>query len=120
MHMFKILHSMTSNDLNIEFVSRPRLGYLAKIPSINKDSSAANKTLYNNSFAVVGPKLWNAIPYKLNTISNIDDFKQKLTKFMLSVPDTPPVKGYFPKNSNSILCWHKDKEAIKLWGVCRM
>ena len=69
MHMFKILHGLTSNDLNIEFVSRPRLGNIAKIHQINKLSSAANVTLYENSFGVLGPKLWNSIPYKINAIT---------------------------------------------------
>ena len=117
MHMFKILNEQISNDLGIQFVRRPRLGNLAKIPPVNKHSTAANRTLYENSFAVRGPKLWNAIPYKLNTITDINTFKKKLTKFMLMVPDTPPVKGYSPQNSNSLLCWKDDKQASKLWGV---
>ena len=117
MHMFKILHGQTSNDLDIQFVNRPRLGNLAKIPLVKKHSMAANKTLYETSFAVAGPKLWNAIPYNLNSISDINVFKKKLTRFMLMVPDTPPVKGYSPQNSNSLLCWKTDKQASKLWGV---
>ena len=32
LHMWKILHGQTSNDLNVQFVSRPRLGTLAIIP----------------------------------------------------------------------------------------
>ena len=120
MHMFKVFHGMTSNDLNIEFYSRPRLGNLAKVPPINRCASAANVTRYETSFAVRGPKLWNAIPYKINTIPDIGEFKKQLTKFMLMVPDTPPVRGYSTKNSNSILCWKEDKEASKVWGVCRM
>ena len=53
LHMWKILHGQTSNDLNIQFVARPRLGNLAIIPSSRKSSSAANQSLFDNSFAVI-------------------------------------------------------------------
>jgi hypothetical protein len=88
--MWKILHGQTSNDLNIQFVSLPRLGNLALIPP----SSAANQTLFDNSFAMQGPKLWNAMPHHLNGI-------QGLQRFLLPFPDKPPIRGYTPPNSNS-------------------
>ena len=105
LHMWKILHGKTSNDLNVLFVSRPRLGNLAVIPSKRRTSSTANLTLFDNSFAVQGPKLWNAIHYHLNVIQDLEHFKDKLTKFMLSLPDKPPIRGYTPPNTNSLLCW---------------
>ena len=55
------------------------------------------------SFAVKGPKLWNAMPYDLNVIQDLEHFKDQLTKFMLSLPDRPPIRGYTPPNSNSLL-----------------
>ena len=67
LHLWKIVHGKTSNDLNIQFVSRPKLGTLAIIPSKSRTSSAANQTLFDNSFAVQGPKLWNAMPHHLNS-----------------------------------------------------
>ena len=57
LHMWKILNSKTSNDLSIEFVFRPRLGNLAKIPLCNRSSSAFHWTAYERSFSVMGPKL---------------------------------------------------------------
>ena len=116
LHMWKILHGQTSNDLNIQFVARPRLGNLAIIPSSRKCSSAANQSLFDNSFAVKGPKLWNAMPYHLNVIQDLERFKDQLTKFMLSLPDMPPIRGYTPPNSNSLLCWRKDGGTTLLWG----
>ena len=101
--MWKILHGKTSNNLNVLFVSRPRLGNLAVIPSKRRTSSTANLTLFDNSFAVQGPKLWNAIPYHLNVIQDLEHFKDKLTKFMLSLPDKLPIRGYTPPNTNSLL-----------------
>ena len=116
LHMWKILNNRTSNDLEVQFVSRPRFGNLAVIPSKFPSSSAANQSLYDQSFAVQGPKLWNAIPYHLNVIDDLEHFKDQLTKFMLSFPDKPPIRGYTPPNSNSLLCWRKEQGFTTLWG----
>ena len=115
-YMWKILNGKTTNDLKIQFVSRPRLGFVAKIPPVLRCSSAANKSLYDSSFGVIGPRLWNIVPYHINTITKFESFKLALTKFVLSVPDLPPVRGYTPPNSNSLLCWRNDREACSLWG----
>ena len=112
LYMWKILNKSTSNNLNIQFNQRHRLGVQAIVPPIRKKSSQAFKTLYENSFSVKGPKLWNSIPYDLTGIKTLDDFKSKLTKFLLLIPDKPPIRGY----SNYILAWHKDREATSLWG----
>ena len=116
LHMWKILNNRTSNDLEVQFVSRPRFGNLAVIPSKFPSSSAANQSLYDQSFAVQGPKLWNAIPYHLNVIDDLEHFKDQLTKFMLSFPDKPPIRGYSPPNSNSLLCWRKEQGFTTLLG----
>ena len=116
LHMWKILHGQTSNDLNVQFVSRPRLGTLAIIPPKSRTSSAANQTLFDNSFAVQGPKLWNAMPHHLNSIQSLEHFKDQLTKFLLSFPDKPPIRGYRPPNSNSLLSWRIERGFTSLWG----
>ena len=116
LHMWKLLNNITSNDLNIQFVTRPRFGNLAIIPSARKNSTAANQSLFDNSFAVQGPKLWNAIPYHLNVIQDLQQFKDRLTKFMFSLPDKPPVRGYSTPNFNSLLCWRNDRGTTSLWG----
>ena len=78
LHMWKVLHSITSNDLNIEFVHRPRLGHPAKIPVRNRRYSAFHLSAYGHSLAVMGPKLWNCIPYVLNTIQDFLPSKENL------------------------------------------
>jgi hypothetical protein len=114
MHMWKILNSVTTNDLNIEFVSRPRLGNLAKVPMARRSVYTANQSIYEKSFAVMGPKLWNAMFYHMNLISYIEQFKSQLTKFLLEVPDLPPIRDYTSPNSNSLLCWRTDRVACAL------
>ena len=114
LHMWKLLNNITSYDLNIQFVTRSRFGNLAIIPSSRKNRTAANQSLFDNSFAVQGPKLWNAIPYHLNVIQDLQQVKDRLTKFMLSLPDKPPIRGYATLNSNSLLCGRNDRGAISL------
>ena len=120
LHMWKILHGYTSNDLNVQFVTRPRFGNNAVIPSKSRVSTAANQSLHDSSFAIQGPKLWNAIPYHLNVVEKAEHFKDQLTKFMLSIPDTPPIRGYASQNSNSLLCWRKERGYESLWGGRRI
>jgi len=115
-HMWKLLHGLSSNDLQIQFYQRSRFGTLAKVPSLCKESSIGHQSSYDSSFAVMGPKLWNAIPYHLNGISDLAPFKGKLAAFLLTVPDHPPVKGYSSPNSNSLLAWRIDSSASALWG----
>ena len=78
LHMWKVLHSITSNDLNVEFVHRPRLGHQAKVPVSNRSSSAFHLSAYEHSFAVMGPKLWNCITSVLNTIQDFISPKENL------------------------------------------
>ena len=110
-HMWKILNGKCPNDIGIEFRAESRLGIQAKIPPMMKKSSQHNQTLYDGSFAVLGPSLWNVLPSSLHTITNQEQFKTKLTEFLFNIPDTPPVPGYCPTNSNSLLDWCKNKSA---------
>ena len=110
MHMWTILHGLTSNDLQVQFTVNPRLGNLAKVPSFRKKISAAHQTLHETSFSVMGHTLWNCLPTKR------DSFKRQMTAFMLSVPDKPPIRGFTSPNSNSILDWRNDQETSAPWG----
>ena len=110
-HMWKILNGKCPNDIGIEFRSESRHGIQAKIPPMMKTSSQHNQTQYDGSFAVLGPSLWNILPRSLHTITNQEQFKTKLTEFLFNIPDTPPVPGYCPTNSNSLLDWCKNRSA---------
>ena len=54
--------------LNIQFLSRPRLGNLAVIPSKSRSSSVANQTQFDQSFVVLSPIIYivecNAEPFE--------------------------------------------------------
>ena len=119
-HMWKLLHGVTNNDLGVTFHNRSRLGTQAVIPTMSRGSSNKFQSMYDSSFAVMGPKLWNALPYSINSIAEFPAFKASFTAFMLSVPDNPPVRGYTCPNSNSLLAWRTDSSASALWGGQRI
>ena len=85
-----------------------------QFPSARRASSAANQSLFDNSFAFQGPQLWNAMPDHLNFIQYLEYFKDTLTKFMLSLPDKPPIRGYSPTNSNSAVLAERSRRFLLL------
>ena len=117
--MWKILYHKSPNDVGIQFMVPSRLGIRAKVPSLNKSSSQRNCSLYDHSFAVTGPRLWNIIPCDLHSIVDPHNFKIKLTSYLLTIPDMPPVSGYCCPNNNSLLEWNNNRAALELSGQLR-
>ena len=101
--MWKILHGVVPNCCHIEFTETTRYGIKAVIPSLSKCSSLRNQTLYDGSFAVRGPKLWNKVPAAVKAEKSFDSFKLSLSKFLALIPDNPPVPGYTCSWSNSLM-----------------
>ena len=64
---------------------------VAIIPSLSKSSSLRNQSLYDRSFAVQGPKLWNKVPPTVKADTSFDMFKCSLSNFLALIPDNPPV-----------------------------
>lgn len=116
LHMFKILHDLCPNDLNVKFAPLSRLGVRALIPNLSRASKQRHQTMYDSSFTVLGPRLWNTIPSELTQISSQQQFKNRLTNYLFSIPDKPPVQGYSCANNNSLLSWSENKaESQLLW-----
>ena len=101
--MWKILHKVVPNCCDIKFKMTPRNGIIAVIPPLAKSSTLRNQTLYDRSFAVQGPKLWNKVPNTVKTAQSLDSFKISLSKFLALIPDNPPVSGYSCSWSNSLV-----------------
>ena len=99
LHMYKICHNLTDNDLNIIFTKTKRRETTAIVPPIARGSSCRAQSLYDCSFSVMGPRLWNKLPNDVRRKNSFDSFKAALTKMMLSLPDRPPVQGYPSRNS---------------------
>ena len=79
LQMWKILHCVSPNDIDIQFSTSPRQGVRAKVPQLNKCSMQRHQTLYDTSFAVQGPRLWNTIPCDLTREADFQKFKNSLT-----------------------------------------
>ena len=88
---------------DIKFKMTPRNGIITVIPPLAKSSTLRNQTLYDRSFAVQGPKLWNKVPNTVKTAQSFDSFKISLPKFLALIPDNPPVSGYSCSWSNSLV-----------------
>ena len=107
LHMWKILHNLITNDLNITFNYSLRFGFLANIPplSSNRRNHKA-QSLYDDSFSVKGPQLWNLVPKYIKEKETLLSFKVNLDIYLQSVPDRPAVSGYPTQNNNSLLAWN--------------
>ena len=103
-YMWKILTLKAPNDMQISFYINQRSAIKAVIPAIPAHRS--NTSLFDKSFSVLGPKLWNILPKECTLIMHsLDKFKQHLGAFLMKFPDLPPTNGYFSPNSNSLLDW---------------
>ena len=101
----KILHNVVPNCCDIKFKVTPRHGDVAVIliHSLSKSSSLRSQSLYDRTFAVQGPKLWNKVPQTVKADSSFDIFKCSLSNFLALIPDNPPVAGYSCSWSNSLV-----------------
>ena len=102
LQVWKILNNISPNDINIKFRPARRLGVQALVPSLISTSSATNQSIYDRSFAVVGPRLWNVLPRSLTTLSSAAQFKSSLTGWIRGLMDEPPVAGYVRGHSNTL------------------
>ena len=100
--MWKILNEVCPNDVGVEFRAESRFGVQAVVPSLVRRSSQANQSLYDRSFAVVGPKLWNLLPANISVLSSASQFKTRLTQYLVGLPDEPPVAGVAKRHNNSL------------------
>ena len=97
--VYKIIHNLAPNDIDMQFYNSARRGLCCKIPPITKTSTAKAQTLYDTSFHINGAKLWNCIPKDIRSKPSTTSFKAALTKFLLTLQDHPPVPGIASHNS---------------------
>ena len=101
--MFKILKNLVANDMDITFGTIGRTGIRARLPKLTATASNKSKTMYDNSFSMMGPRLWNKIPKEITLADTLPIFKIQLKKFLHRLPDKPPIEGYPRLNDNSIV-----------------
>ena len=114
-HTWKILNNLTNNDIGISFTDTgnlSRAGISAIVPPVPRNVPSKVVTLFENSFAVQGPKLWNCLPKSVKGALTLSTFKGSLGGFLNHIPDMPPITGYIGVNHNSILDWAKQNFQI--------
>ena len=65
----------------------------------------SKQTLYDGSFAVRGPRLWNIVPKNVKAVDSFDLLKSEKPSgcvFFALILDKPPVTGYESSWSNSL------------------
>jgi hypothetical protein len=77
----------------------------------NHKAQKSFSTAYDNSIGIKAARLWNTLPESVKTL---ESFKAAPGGFICQFPDRPPVTGYTPPNSNSLLDW----TACGGHGVC--
>ena len=99
-YVWKILEGKVPN-CGIVPADNNRKGQLCNITTLTKCTQKI-QTLFENSFQVVGPKLFNSLPANIRNKSkcSIDDFKFVLDQFLSKIPDEPKLPGYIPAASN--------------------
>ena len=113
-YTWKILEGMVPNlpqnkiqaNLHVSYNGTYRNGRMCKIPNIVKNSASEKfKTLFNNSLAIRGPRLFNSTPHFIRNITgvSVSVFKNKLDKWLLTLEDKPPTIGYAVGNTTNSL-----------------
>ena len=97
--VWKIINNVAPNDLNLQVTKSDRRGIKVKVPPLHRESTQRSRSLYEQSFGVVGPKLWNTLPQHVSTITSKCSFKTALSNHISHIPDRPPVSGISSHNS---------------------
>ena len=99
LYLHKVLHEVVPNDINITFHHNDRRGLCANIPPILRHTKAKFQSMFDSSFAVLAPRLWNSLPKQIRREEKFEKFKSSLTRYLLSTPDEPPIQGEPSNNS---------------------
>ena len=82
-----------------------RRGTQCHIPSRVKNSAIRIDTMRENSLPIRGPNLFNILPPEVNSYTGeLEGFKNKLDKFLSTIPDQPSLPQYHqPSGRNGLI-----------------
>ena len=113
-YIWKILEKLSPN-CGINSDENELRGRMCQVPPIAKKARPLIKTLREQTLQVHGVKLFNKLPWELRSLKNcgVDEFKEKLDKFLTAIPDQPNVGNQVSsacnqitgRPSNSLLDW---------------
>ena len=100
-YVWKIMENYVPNfsqseNTGIQEYWNPRRGRFCTVPAINLRSPRQIQAIRDASFGIRGPRLFNTLPIHVRNLSgcSVDAFKNKLDKFLSTVPDEPQIRGY--------------------------
>ena len=108
MYVWKIINCLVPNIEGRDRITiwqSDRRGLLCRVPPIVRSAGSRVQTLRDNSFCVVGPRLFNSLPMALRGHRGSPDaFKRALDDYLSIVPDRPCIAGYQQSmRNNSII-----------------
>ena len=101
-HVWKVLNGFYPNRIGLKFKHHSRSNSIKAILNPLPKAKGKLLTKYEESFSINSSKLWNVLPPCLTLITNLNRFKRELDEFLYSVPDEPPLPGYFHRTNNSL------------------
>ena len=102
-YLWKIKHNLLPNSVKMTFKEHIRSQAIKAVLKPLPQVRGKILTTYEESFVIRSAKLWNVLPAPLTRINTLNAFKAALTKFLISIPDEPPIPGYYCKSNNSII-----------------
>ena len=96
-YVWKILNGLAPNFTSEQMKIRThgessRLGRRCVLPPMVRSGEGS---LREQSFGVMGPKIFNVLPAELRVFQGkLDSFKHRLDVFLANIEDTPPQPGY--------------------------
>lgn len=116
-YVWKILEHLVPN-VGLQINNHPRRGRLCFVKRTGGASQRV-KTLIHHSFTFTGTRLFNSVPQEIRNLTGItpDSFKNKLDKWLVTVPDQPPTPGYTSTSTNSLQSVVHNMEGDELPGT---
>ena len=106
------LETGNNGDPEVRTMGRRRCIKSRAIPTT---LSGGSRTAIHNSTARQMERLFNVLPYKLQTVTGVktETFKRKLDEWLSTIPDTPRIDDYGSRvaaDSNSIVAQAAEKQ----------
>ena len=103
-YIWKILEGLAPNcAIQSAKSDDKRQGRKCKVQNIKMGAKASAKALREQTFQVHGPQLFNSLPFFLRNMTkcSIEEFKEELDKYLMTIPDEPSVPGLTPSASTA-------------------
>ena len=103
LHVWKIVNGVYPNSIDLNLKLHKRSNSLKAVLRPLPKTRGKLLSIFENSFIINAPKLWNVLPATLTQTKSLNCFVHKLDLFLSEVPDEPPLPGYPCKNNNSLI-----------------